>query len=72
MVKFTAKLQKHLSVEKHVCTFHAPNEKDDMMSRQKGSMMHHLANAHSVTGPASSYTKRLFLTLAGRPLDRMY
>ena len=27
---------------------------DITMSRQEGSMMRHLANAHSVTGPASS------------------
>ena len=28
-------------------------------------MMRHLANAHSVTGPAGSFTGRLFLTFGG-------
>ena len=40
-------------------------------------MMRHLANAHSVTGPASSIYRMFFLALDGTgrangPLDRMY
>ena len=33
---------------------------DVTLSRQEGSTMHHLANAHSVTGPAGSIYKTSF------------
>ena len=33
---------------------------DVMLSRQEGSTMRHLANAHSVTGPASSIYRTSF------------
>ena len=31
-------------------------------------MMRHLANAHSVTGPAGSFTGHLFLTILAGPV----
>ena len=54
--------------QKHVCTLHSPNKKrrDDVsLSRQEGSRMHHLANAHSATFPAGGNTERLFLSFGG-------
>ena len=53
---------------KNVCTLFRPNEKDAMTSQgvnRKQSTMRHLANTHSVTGPAGSFTGRLFLTFGG-------
>ena len=44
------------------------NDKDAMTSHcldRKGSTMRHLANAHAVTGPAGSFTGRLFLMFGG-------
>ena len=38
---------------------------DIMLSRQEGSTMRHLANAHSMTGPAGGNTGRLFLSFSG-------
>ena len=64
MVKFFDKLQKRLSVGNtfaHFCTLHAPKRCYDVtLSRQEGSTMRHLANAHSVTSPAGSIYRTSF------------
>ena len=49
MVEFVVKLQKRFSVENT-----SAQDADVTMSRQEGSMMRHLANAHSVIDPAGS------------------
>ena len=38
---------------------------DVSLSRQEGCLMHHLANAYSVTGPAGGNTGWLFLLFGG-------
>ena len=38
---------------------------DVTQSRQEGSTMRHLANAHYMTGPAGGNTGRLFLSFGG-------
>ena len=44
------------------------HKKDDMMSRQEGSTMRHLADAHSVTDPAGSLYRTAFLAVGGKAI----
>ena len=65
MAKFADKLQKRLSVENMSACAKQKKCLDVILSRQEGSMVRHLANAHSVTGPAGSIYRTSFSGIGG-------